>query len=475
MNNFIFFIKNFYYSFFPFFLPVSSVFVPCVMGIEVDLVVSAGWVIPVCPPNTVFQDHSIVIHKEKIIDILRTDDALNKYSPQSTYNGGKDTVIIPGLINAHTHSPMTLLRNFAHDVPLMSWLSDYIWPAEAAFVSPEFCRVGTKMAIAEMIMSGITCFNDMYFYAEDTASVVLEVGSRACIGIPVVVFPTNYAKSAEEYFEKGLINKQKLEDKNHLFFLLAPHAPYTVDDNSLSKVKELSQKENMKVHIHVHETAQEITDSLRDYGVRPLERLQNLGLLNEKLICVHMTQLTPHEISLLKTAKASIIHCPESNMKLGSGFCDVKTLFDEGILVGLGTDGAASNDDLDILGEIRTASLLSSYLSQSQGKNPIPSHHLLEMATINNAQILGIDHLVGSLQVGKAADLVAIRLIDPVYNPIKHVTQIGTNRVTDVWIAGKRMLENQKLICLDEKQLKDEVKEWEERISKTITGCHTVI
>ncbi len=433
-----------------------------------DLILEAKWILPIVPENTALLNHSIVVKDGKILDILRTEEVNGKYTAAEHFRGEGESVLLPGLINAHTHTPMALLRSYAEDLPLMEWLTQHIWPAEGAHVSADFCRVGSKLAVAEMLRCGITCFSDMYFFPEETAAIVLEVGSRACIGMPVIAFPNAWAQTPAEHLEKGLAVRHRMEDKNHLFFFFAPHAPYTVDDETLAKIHEHSSRENIRVHTHLHETATEISDSERDHKVRPFERLRRLGLINERLIAVHMTQLTDEEIDTLRSCRVGVVHCPESNLKLGSGLFETKKLVDAGVTVGIGTDGPASNDDQDILGEIRTANFVSAYLTQSRGQTPLNAHTFLEMATINNAKLLGLDHLLGSLEIGKAADIIAVNLRSvPVYNPIKHLAQVGTNDVTDVWVGGKRMVSAGELVCINESALREESKVLVESVRKT--------
>mmetsp|Transcript_29500 Transcript_29500/g.82394 ORF Transcript_29500/g.82394 Transcript_29500/m.82394 type:complete len:467 (+) Transcript_29500:351-1751(+) len=438
---------------------------------DVDKIMEAEWVIPIIPKNTVFKDHAVVVKEGRIFDILPRDRVEGKYRAAGGdhWKGGPSTVLLPGLINAHTHAAMTLLRSYSDDVPLMEWLTQYIWPAEGAHVSAEFCEVGVRLAVAEMLRCGVTTFSDMYFFPEVTARVVRECGVRALVGIPVICFPNNWAQDGADHLAKGKRARAEWEDKDHVTFCLAPHAPYTVDDATFASVRQLLADESgLRMHIHLHETAKEVADGVEKDGVRPIARLDRLGVLTDRVIAVHMTALNEEEKQILLERGISVIHCPESNLKLASGILDVADLVRRGVNVGLGTDGPACNDDQDILGEVRTASLLSSFTAQQGGGRPLPPHVFLEMATINNARALGLDDRLGSLEVGKAADIVALHLLtEPVYNPIKNVAHVGTNEITDVWVAGRHLLRDRIVTCLDEPALRQAALEWKQKISKT--------
>ena len=363
---------------------------------------------------------------------------------------------------------MSMLRSYADGVSLGEWLNDYIWPAEGAHVGPEFCKLGAMLSLSEMIRCGVTCFSDMYFFPEETAEAVKEVGMRGVIGVPVIMFPNAWAKTPEEHLEKGAAFQKKYEDKENIFVTYSPHAPYTVDDGSFARIATLANENNMRVHTHLHETKKEVEDSITDHHCRPFERLRKLGLINSNLIAVHMTQLIDEEVETLAKEKVKIVHCPESNLKLGSGMCDVKALLDAGIEVGIGTDGAGSNDDQDVFGELRTAALVSAFLTQTRGDTPLHAHTFLEMATINNARILGIDHLVGSLEVGKKADIVSVHLRnDPIHDPVVSLVFVGTNEVTDVWVGGKEKVVKKEVVCVDEEKLRKEAQGWVEKIQAT--------
>ncbi len=433
---------------------------------RVDLLLTARWVIPVEPAGAILEHHSIAITQDRIVDVLPREAARARYQAAATVELATHA-LIPGLINAHTHAAMSLFRGLADDLPLMDWLNHHIWPAEQKWVGPEFVRDGSELAIAEMLRSGTTCFNDMYFFAADTARVAHDIGMRACVGLIVIDFPSPYAQTAEEYLHKGLRLREELRHSELIATAFAPHAPYTVSDEPLQRIRTVNNELNLPVHIHVHETAHEIDGSVAKTGMRPLKRLERLDLLNPNLVAVHMTQLTQEEIDTLAAAGASVVHCPESNLKLASGFCPVQQLLRAGVNVALGTDGAASNNDLDMLAEMRTAALLAK--GTSGEATAVPAHLALRMATLHGAKALGLDGRTGSLTVGKYADITAIDLAalatQPVYDPVSQIVYAATReQVSDVWVAGRQLLKARRLTALDEQGLLAKAARWRDKI-----------
>jgi len=433
---------------------------------KIDTLIQARWIIPVVPENACHEDHCIAVHDGRIIDLLPHDEALKKYQPD-VFHQLDQHALIPGLINSHTHTAMSLFRGLADDLPLMEWLNGHIWPAEATWVSPEFVHDGTRLAVAEMLRGGTTCFNDMYFFPDETARVAADAHMRATVGMILIDFPTVWAANAEEYIHKGL----KLHDeyRNHPLIktAFAPHAPYTVSDEPLAKIQMLAEELDLPIHIHVHETADEIGGSMEHHQLRPLQRLEKLGLLTPRLLAVHMTQLSDDEITRLAKTGCHVVHCPESNLKLASGFCQVDKLLKTGVNVALGTDGAASNNDLDMFGEMRTAALLAKAVAADA--SAVPAATALSMATINGAKALGIDYETGSLEIGKAADFCVVNLgsIDsqPVYNPISQlVYATGRDKVSDVWVAGKHVVKDATLTTMNETIIRQKAIEWGKKI-----------
>lgn len=431
-----------------------------------DTLIKARWIVPVEPDGEVLDHHSIAVNQGAIVEILDSARAAQKY--RGDVIDLDDHVLIPGLINAHTHAAMSLFRGMADDMPLVAWLNDHIWPAENQWVSSQFVRVGTQLAVAEMLQSGTTCFSDMYFFPDVCAEVAEMAGIRACVGLILIDFPSAWANDTPQYIEKGLSLHDTLRHSALINTAFAPHAPYTVTDDTLAKVRTLADELDIPIHMHVHETAHEIETSTAQFNVRPLERLSRLGLANPRLIAVHMTQLLAAEIESVGEFGISVVHCPESNLKLASGMCPVQALLEAGVNVALGTDGPASNNDLDMLSEMRTAALLAKGVSGDPAA--LPAATALRMATLNGAKALGLDELTGSLLPGKAADIVAVDMSGlatrPVYDPVSQlVYSASRDHVTDVWVAGRRVLKARGLTTLDQDTLLDAVTEWSHRIS----------
>jgi len=434
---------------------------------NVDLIISPKWLIPVVPENVCLENHSLVVDHGHILDILPCDAATQRY--QARENIDLPThALIPGLVNAHTHAAMTLLRGIADDIPLMDWLEQHIWPAERKWVDIGFIEDGTELAIEEMLLSGTTCFNDMYFFPDAVARTADRMGIRAVVGMIILDFPTPWASGIDEYFDKGMELHDGLRHIELITTAFAPHAPYTVSNAPLEKVRVLSDELDLPVHMHVHETDAEIRLSLEKYGKRPIARLEELNLLSPNLAAVHLTHIDDAEIGLLAEYGVSAVHCPQSNMKLASGFCPVGKLLMGGVNVCIGTDGAASNNDLDMLGEMRSAALLAKGVSGDASR--LDAHEALTMATLNGAHALGIADRVGSITPGKAADLIAVDLdtieTQPHYDPVSAlVYSAGRHQVTDNWVAGRALLRDRLLTTLDESALLETARQWRQRIT----------
>jgi 5-methylthioadenosine/S-adenosylhomocysteine deaminase len=434
----------------------------------VDTLIHAGWIIPVEPPFDTLKHHSLAVHNGIICDLLPTELAKQRYQGTVVENL-QNHVVLPGLINSHTHAAMSLMRGIADDLPLMDWLQNHIWPLEHQWMSEAFVKDGTDLAIAEMLRGGTTCFNDMYFFPNIAAQQAQQAGIRATVGLIVIDFPTVWAKDSDEYLSKGLTLTEQLRDSTLCTVAFAPHAPYTVSDAPLQKIAAYAEQLQRPVHIHVHETAHEIDQAVEQTGKRPLQRLQELGLVNSLLVAVHATQLTDAEISLLAEAGATIVHCPESNLKLASGFCPVAKCLDAGVNVALGTDGAASNNDLDMFGEMRTAALLGKAVANDA--SAVSAMTALRMATINGAKALGLADKTGSLRIGKAADVIAVDMstleTQPLYCPVSQLVYAASRQqVTDVWVAGRRLLHNRQLTTVNLAELQAKIEVWQQRLAE---------
>jgi len=435
----------------------------------VTTLLDARWIVPVEPEGQVLEHHTLVLQEGRILALLPQADAATRYTTENHLRFDQH-VLMPGLINAHTHASMTLMRGLADDLPLMRWLQGHIWPAEMRWVDPGFVRDGTRLAIAEMLRGGVTCFNDMYFFPEATAAVVREAGMRACVGLIALDFPSAYARNIDEYLDKGLALHEALKLEPLLHTAFAPHAPYTVSGPALERIGQLAADRKIPIHIHAHETAAEVAQFMANHGCRPLERLEQLGLLSPQLLAVHLTQAEPGEIERLAQAGAHVAHCPESNLKLASGFCPTVRLDAAGVNIAIGTDGAASNNDLDLFSELRTAALLGKGMAGDA--TALPAARVLRMATLNGARALGLGQETGSLEPGKSADIIAVDLglleTEPVYHPTSQlVYATGRHQVSDVWVAGQRLLADRKLTTLDTREIIQRARDWRDRIAAT--------
>lgn len=433
---------------------------------SVDTLLEARWIIPVETEN-VLTEHTIAINNGLIEAILPTSEADSRYD--SPNHVRLDThAIIPGLINLHTHAAMTLMRGMADDLPLMAWLKHHIWPAESRYVDTGFVRDGTMLACAEMLKGGITCFNDMYFFPQAVADVVLECGIRAGIGLVVNGMVSAYASDVDDYINRGLEIRDHYSPYPLLTFCLAPHAPYSVNDQTLTKIMVLAEQLEIPIQIHLHESREEIQNSLAQYGVSPLIRLHRLGLVSHRLIAAHMVHLADSEIELFCEYGGHMAHCPTSNLKLASGIAPIEKLLRKGINIGMGTDGAASNNRLDMFAEMRLAALLAK--GYSDNAEAVPAHQALRMATLNGARAMGLDQITGSLLPGKAADITAVDFssssLSPCFDPVSHLVYVaGREHVSHVWVNGRLLLDQGELVTLDEPVIIERARHWQHRLA----------
>jgi 5-methylthioadenosine/S-adenosylhomocysteine deaminase len=430
------------------------------------LLINARWVVPVEPAGVALERHAVAVRGGLIEAVLPMAEAAQRFPGYARVDLAAHA-LIPGLVNAHTHAAMTLLRGIADDLPLMRWLMEHVWPAEAKHVSPQFVKDGTLLACAEMLRGGVTCMNDMYFFPASAIEAVLEAGMRAALGLIVVEFPSAYAADPDQYLAKGLALRDQWREHPQLSFCLAPHAPYTVSDASFRKVAQLAAELDLPVHVHVHETTEEIERSVADHGVRPLARFERLGLLGPNLISVHSVHLEPTEIALLARHGCSVVHCPSSNLKLASGLAPVSALLAAGVNVALGTDGAASNNRLDLFQEMRTAALLAKAVARDAAA--LPAHAALRAATLGGAAALGLDARIGSIAPGKAADLAAVSFdrleLQPAYDIVSHlVYACGREDISDVWVGGDRVLQDRALTKLELSDLQGRAQLWQTKI-----------
>ena len=426
------------------------------------------WIVTVNSGFEILRDYTVVIEDDRIGALIAADEIDELVDrDQAEIIDLPGRALMPGLVNSHTHASMSLFRGIADDLPLMDWLHNHIWPAEAKWVDTGFCVDGFRLAVAEMIRSGTTCLSDMYFFPDELARCSQQLGMRSVIGLIVLDFPTVWAQKADEYLHKALAVHDELRELPLVSSAFAPHAPYTVSDEPLRQIAMYSSELDIPVHMHVHETAHEVAEAQQNTGLRPLERLDQLNLLNPNLIAVHMTELDDFEIERVAEAGVNVVHCPESNLKLASGFCPVSRLLAQGVNVSLGTDGAASNNDLDLMGEMRTAALLAK--GHSGDASSCNARQTIEMATINGARALGLGDQIGSVEVGKRADLIAIDLsmlnTQPVYDPAAQIVYAATsNQVSHVWIDGVAQLRDGEFCQIDRAEILADAREWGRKI-----------
>ena len=435
----------------------------------VDTLVSARWVMPVEPDGRVLEHHSVAIRSGRIEAVLPTAEARLRYDARETLDRPHH-VLLPGLVNAHTHAAMVLMRGRAENLPLGPWLRTAVWPLERRWLDPEYVHDGTELAIAEMLRGGITCFADMHLWPDVVARTAAAAQMRASVGLVVTEAATSWAATADEYIDRGMRLRDEYKGDPLISTHFAPHSPYSASDGTLARVRRLADELDLPVAVHLHETAVEIEQSLQACGKRPLARLAALGLASPQLVAIHMTQVEPEDLDLLAEARASVVHCPESNLKLGAGVCPVAKLLGRGIRVALGTDGAASNNDLDLLAEARIAGFVSAGVAATPGE--LIASDLVRMATLEGAQTLGLGEVTGSLVPGKWADLCCIDLRAPRSWPVHDVATAviyaaSSQQVTDTWVAGRRLLADGHLRTVDESAVLERAETWAARLDAT--------
>jgi 5-methylthioadenosine/S-adenosylhomocysteine deaminase len=432
----------------------------------VDWRIDARWIVPVEPAG-VLVDHALIVDAGRIVALLPAREANARYVPRATRVLDRH-VLMPGLVNAHGHTAMTLLRGIADDLPLKPWLEEHIWPREGRFVAPEFVFDGTMLGVAEMLLGGTTCCSDMYFHPEASARAFEISGMRALLGAPILDFPTPYAADADAYLQRGLAARDAFKHVPQLAFALAPHAPYTVGDDTFAKIVMYARQLDLPIETHLAETRDEVDAALRATGGTTLARLDRLGVTGPGFVAIHAVHVTPGDIALLAAQGCHVVHCPASNMKLASGAAPVAAMLAEGVNVALGTDGAASNNRLDMFGEMRLAALLAKVTTGDAAA--LPAATALRMATLNGARALGMDAFTGSLEAGKQADVVAVDLgrvtTQPVFDPVSHLVHAaGRDDVTDVWIDGIHRVDARVPVGFDVAALLARVHLWQRKLS----------
>lgn len=432
----------------------------------VDLLIHPRWLVPVIPRGVVLEEHSVAICDGRIDAILPRGEASGLRARETL--DLPDHALMPGLVNLHGHAAMSLLRGFADDLALMPWLQEHIWPAEGRHVSSQFVHDGTLLACAEMIRAGTTTFSDMYFFPEACAEAARKAGMRCQITFPIFDFPTAWGSGPDDYISKGLRLRDDLKHRSLVSVAFGPHAPYTVSPPVLERVATLAAELDVAVQIHLHETAGEVLAAVEQHGERPLDTLDKIGLLGPRTQCVHMTDIGDQDIALLADSGAHVVHCPQSNMKLASGSCPTGKLLERGVNVAIGTDGAASNNDLNLFGEMQAAALLGKL--QAGDAAALPAADVLYMATMGGARALGLEDSIGSLETGKQADMIAVDLsgpeCQPVYKPLSQlVYACNGSQVSHAWVAGNSLMAGRELIALELAEILEQAAIWRDRIT----------
>ncbi|RMA96066.1 amidohydrolase [Hydrogenothermus marinus] len=431
---------------------------------KADLIITdISYILTMDENFTEYKDSDIVIKDGKIIDIGKNKK--DEYFGKTI--SGKNKIAIPGLINTHTHAAMTLLRGYGSDNPLKVWLEEYIWPAEGKLVSYEFVKDGTDIACYEMLRNGVTTFVDMYFFEDAVAQSVKEVGMRAVLCTGILDFPTPGAKNADEGIAKTEDFIKHFEKDENIFPAVGPHAPYTCSPDTLKKAFNLAEKYDVLYHIHVSETQFEVNDIKERYGNTPVKHLEKVGVLNERVLAAHMVHPTEEEIDILAEKNVKVAHCPESNLKLASGVAPIPKMIEKGVTVAIGTDGTASNDDLDIIGEISTAAKL--HKGYTLNPTVLNAKEALKMATLDGAKAIRKEDKIGSLEIGKFADIVLMDINDPhlqpVFDPYTQIVYSSNGKDVDtVIINGDIKVLNKKVLVLNKKELLEKAQKWKKKV-----------
>jgi 5-methylthioadenosine/S-adenosylhomocysteine deaminase len=416
---------------------------------QCDLIVKGKYILPMDNELSIIKDGFVAISENKILALGEANE-IKKYQAKEIIDAG-NSIVMPGLINTHTHAAMTYFRGLADDLPLDIWLNKHIWPAEAEYVNAEFVKQASELACLEMIKAGVTSYNDMYFFGEAMAEPAIKSNLRALIGITGIDF-----KDPDLALKEAVELSKKYKNNEFIKIVLAPHGIYTCSKENLLKIKKVAEEENLRIHIHVSETKKEVEDSIKNNGKSPVEYLEELGLLSDKLMAAHSVWLSDNDLEIYKNRGVKVAHCPISNMKLASGVAPLKKMLEMKITVGLGTDGAASNNTLDLFSDMRATALMN----KVNNFNPtaISAREVVKMATIDGAKVIGMEKEIGSLEVGKKADMITINLdkphLTPIYDPYSHLVYcVNADDVENVIVNGKVIMRNKEVKMLDEEKI----------------------
>ena len=434
---------------------------------KADYIICGDYVLTMNEGLETIRHGAVAVQGHAIIDVGKSVDLLRAY-PDAKVITGENKVLLPGLINTHSHAAMVFFRGLADDLPLKEWLEKHIWPAEAKWLSPEFVYDATELACLEMLKAGITTYNDMYFFGDSTARATRSLGMRAMLGAGIIDFPTMVASTPDEYLANAerFIGNWKGDDM--IFPCLAPHGAHTCGPETLKRSKKLAERLDVKLHMHLSETRWEVEEIISRHGKRPVEYLDSIGFLDEGLIAAHCVHLDDAEIGLLSKRSVSVSHCIESNLKLASGIAPVPEMIRAGIIVSLGTDGAASNNDQNILSEMSTAAKL--HKAMANDPTVLDSKTALLMATRWGAEALGLGNKIGSLEKGKAADIISIDLkkphLSPIYDIYSHIVYSAmASDVDTVIVGGKQIIQNRSHVEVSEDAILKKSAEWQTRIA----------
>ncbi len=437
----------------------------------VDLIVHGRYVVTMAGDNQVIEHGAVAVDDGVIVAVGHGSEIAAKFSAEKEITG-KDRILMPGLVNGHTHTAMVLFRGMADDLTLMTWLQNYIFPMEGKFVDPEFIEVGMSLACHEMIKGGTTSFVDMYFYADTGADVIEQCGLRAILGSPSIDFPSPGFKGWDDSFAAAVkFVKNRKSKSGRVIPAFAPHAPYTVSADHMAQVSKLAKELDAPITTHLSEDRAELALVLDRYNTTPIKHVESLGLLENKLIAAHVVHPTDGEIKILAKYKVGVIHNPTSNLKTAAGISPVPEMLKQGVRVGLGTDGAVSNNDLNMWEEIRLAALL--HKGVNYDATAMPAETVMYMATKGGAVAVGLDHLVGDIAVGKRADLIQVDLsgphMTPLYDVISHLAYAASSSdVVTTIVDGNILMDNGKLLTLDAEIIRQKANEIAARITRAL-------
>jgi 5-methylthioadenosine/S-adenosylhomocysteine deaminase len=434
---------------------------------KADYIICGDYVLTMNAGFESIRQGAIAVQGSSIIEVGKSDDLMQRY-PEAEVIVGENKVLLPGLINTHCHAAMVFFRGLADDLPLKEWLENHIWPAEARWLTPEFVYDSTELACLEMLKAGITTYNDMYFFGDSTARATRALGMRASLGAGIIDFPTVAASTLDEYLANAERFIANWKGDDLISPCIAPHGAHTCGPETLRRSKELAERLDVQLHMHLSETRWEVEEIISKHGKRPVEYLDSIGFLDERLIAAHCVHLDEGEISLIAKRSVSVSHCVESNLKLASGIAPVPQMLKSGVRVTLGTDGAASNNDLNILSEMSTAAKLHKAIANDP--TVMNSKTALLMATRWGAEALGMGDKIGSLEKGKAADVISINLkrphLTPLYDIYSHIVYSAmASDVETVIVGGRLLIRNGTHVSGMEDSIMQKASEWQSRIA----------